>query len=500
MTEVSDLVLPLDPRGPESLHHQLYQGLREAITSGRLVPGARVPSTRRLAETLGVSRSTVLVAFDQLVAEGYLVGAVGSGSYVAPQLPDHLVLVPQDRPTGAEASGPPRLSLRGQQLGLIRPRSTVPYPRAFWAGIPPVDDFPRALWSRLAARRYRNLSHLDLYHGPASGYAPLREAIAAHLAAARGVRATARQVVVLASAQEAMELACRVLLDPGDAAWIEDPSWSGARGALAAAGARIVPVPVDADGLMVARGLTLEPDARVVYVSPSHQYPAGATLSLDRRLALLDWARRQSAWILEDDYDSEFQFSGRPITALQGLDTASRVLYVGTFNKTVFPSLRLAYLILPESLVESFLAVRGIAGQHSPTIDQAILTDFLVDGHYARHLRRMRMICRERRDVLVRAAERTAADLLQIVPTDGGLHAIAWLESGLDDAVASAAAARAGVQAEALSSYYAGSSSRPGLVLGYAGFGPHQINGAMQQLADALRRLPVDRGDVSVAR
>lgn len=487
--EVVDLLIPLDPSADEPLHRQLYQGMREAIRAGRLGPGVRIPSTRRLAEHLGVSRSTVLVAFDQLVAEGYVVGAVGSGSYVATELPDPL---PERGPAPIAPAGvvaPVRLSTRGRSLQGIRQRAGVPYPRPFWPGVPPLDEFPRSLWARLAARRYRRIAQTELFHGPAAGYAPLREAIAAHLTASRGVRAGAGQVIVLSSAQEGMELIGRVLLDPGDAAWIEDPNWSGARGALVSAGATVVPVPVDDDGLRVADGMARAPEARLAYVCPSHQFPAGVTLSLDRRRALLDWAGRNEAWILEDDYDSEYLFSKRPLTALQGLDTAGRVLYVGTFNKTLFPSLRLAYLVVPECLVEPFLAVRGIGGQHAPVIDQAILADFLAEGHYASHMRRMRTLCRQRRDFMIAAASREAPDLLQIGQTEGGLHVVGWLPPGSDDRKVSAAAERFGVRAGAISSHYLGSCPRPGLVLGYAGFTRQQIDGAMHRLADALRSL-----------
>jgi GntR family transcriptional regulator/MocR family aminotransferase len=222
-------------------------------------------------------------------------------------------------------------------------------------------------------------------------------------------------------------------------------------------------------------------------VAPSHQYPAGVSLSIPRRLALLAWAERQRAWILEDDYDSEFRFDGAPLTAMQGLDQAGRVVYVGTFNKTVFPALRIGFVIVPPMLVDSFLAVRRVGAQHAPTVDQMILTDFLVDGHYARHMRRMRTLCRERRDLLLAAARLEAPGLLEIGQTEGGLHAIGWLCDGLDDAQVSAAAARAGVQAAPISGQYLGSCPRPGLILGYAGYGRHQINTAMRRLAEALR-------------
>jgi GntR family transcriptional regulator/MocR family aminotransferase len=262
------------------------------------------------------------------------------------------------------------------------------------------------------------------------------------------MRCSLEQVIVLSSAQEALELATRALLDPGDPAWLEDPSWLGARGALTIAEVRIVPVPVDGDGLMVEHGIAAEPDARLAYVSPSHQYPIGVMLSLERRLTLLHWAARSGAWILEDDYDSEYRYAGYPLTALAGLDAAARVLYVGTFNKTMFPSLRLGYLVVPESLIEAFVAVRVIGVQHAPRIEQAILADFIAEGHYERHLRHTRAVCRERRDGLIAAANRELPGLLEFAQMETGLHTVGWLAPNVDDEAIAVAAGREGCGSE----------------------------------------------------
>jgi GntR family transcriptional regulator / MocR family aminotransferase len=488
---VPRLLIPLDPSSPVPLHRQLFEGVREAIVDGRLPTGGRIPSTRSLAQDLGVSRTTVVVAFEHLMAEGYLLGSVGSGSYVARHIPDHLLQVRQ--PAG-DAVGPgaraPRVALRVAALNAI-PRG--PFlgrgARPFRPGIPPVDVFPLAVWSRLAARRYRGLSRAELYHGLPAGYPPLCQAIAEYLAAARGVRCTPGQVLVLSSAQEAMELSCRVLLDPGDDVWLEDPSWGGATGAMIAAGARIAPVPVDGEGLVVEQGIAAAPDARLVYVSPSHQYPAGVTLSLPRRRALLEWAEASGAWILEDDYDSEFRYAGRPLTALHGLDRAGRVLYIGTFNKTLFPGLRVGYIVVPQALVEPFLVIRRIGAQHAPPIDQAILADFIVQGHYARHVRRMRAICEERRDALVTAVRRELGRWLEVDEPETGLHAIGLLGSGLDDREVSAAAATVGVEVAPLSALSAGPQARRGLVLGYAAYRPSEIRAAIRKLGDVFAGL-----------
>jgi GntR family transcriptional regulator/MocR family aminotransferase len=486
---LAGLLVPLDRASSVPLHRQIYDGLRDAVLSGRLPAGTRVPSTRYLAQYLAVSRTTMLVAFDQLVAEGYLVGTVGSGTFVARSIPEHLLRGHRDGAGhGAVTDASPRLAGRVRELAALpHARRSGPDPTAFCLGVPPVDAFPVSVWSRLAGRRRRSLTPAQLYHGPPAGSLPLRDAIVAHLSATRGVRCTPDQVIVLSSAQEAMELCCRVLLDPGDRAWIEDPCWMGFRGALLAADARAVPVPVDAEGLVVGKGIEVAPGARLAYVTPSHQFPCGVTLSLERRLELLDWAARESAWVLEDDYDSEYRYSGHPLTALQGLDTRARVLYIGTFNKTVFPSLRLAYLVVPLALREAFLAARGQGGHHAPLVEQGILTDFIAQGHYARHLRRLRAIGRERRDVLIEAARRELPGVLEIAGAETGLHLVAWLPSGLDDRQVSDAAARQDVEALALSSFYVGACPRPGLVLGYASVPPREIRTAMRRLADAVR-------------
>jgi GntR family transcriptional regulator/MocR family aminotransferase len=484
---VPELRIPLDPAAVEPLHQQVYRGVREAILSGSLPAGAQLPSSRRLADDLAVSRTTVLVAFSQLVAEGYIVGAVGSGSYVASQIPDHLLQV-RDRTPPAVRVESTAVALSQRVRAIVRrpKRSPHNYPGAFWTGVPPLDEFPLKIWSRIAARRLRDLTTLQLLHSSSAGHAPLREAIVTHLAAARGVRCDASQIIIVSSAQEGLDVACRTLIDEGEPAWLEDPCWGGSRGALISAGARVVPVPVDRNGLDVDRGIALAPDARLVYVSPSHQYPLGVTLSLERRLSLLAWAARSNSWIVEDDYDSEYRYTGRPITALQGLDRSGRVLYLGTFNKTIFPALRIAYLVVPPALLDPILRMRGIGGQHVPAVEQLILTDFIMEGHFARHLRRMRAIGKERRDALISAAERDLRGLLEVEKTETGLHTVGWLPSGVDDVAASVAADKHKVETAPLSRCYHSRCPKPGLVLGYAGLKPHEISSAVRRLAAAL--------------
>jgi GntR family transcriptional regulator/MocR family aminotransferase len=489
--EVSELLIPLDPASDTPLHRQIYHGLREAILSGRLAAGLRIPSSRLLATSLGVSRSTILVAFEQLVADGFVIGSVGSGSYVATELPARLLANRATPPQPLATAGPPRVADRVRQLeAMPAPGWRIPHPPApFRAGMPPLDQFPAAQWSRYLTRRGKTLREAELRYGTPLGYLPLREAIVAHHAAARGVRCSADQVMVVSSTQEALDLCCRVLLNQGDEAWLEDPSYDGVRGAYMLAGIRTIPVPVDEQGLVVDRGIAAAPRARMVYVSPSHQYPLGVTLGLSRRLALLEWAREADAWILEDDYDSEYRYAGQPLTALQGLDSAGRVLYIGTFSKTLFPSLRLAYIVVPSALVGSFLRVRRLGAQHAPTLEQAVLRDFIVDGQYARHIRRMRALCLERRDAMVEAAREEAADLLEVAVPETGLHTIAWLRNGSSDLAAHAAVTAAGVDVAPLSSYYLGDSHRSGLIVGFAGYRPEALRSSMRAMAHALRAM-----------
>ncbi len=420
------------------LHRQLYEGLREAILSGRLRPGARLPSTRALAADLGASRNTVLAAFGQLLAEGYVEGRVGAGTTVASTLPETLLRAHPEARAAERPGRRPRLSRRGALLVGTRAalaRGAVAA-RPFRPGLPGLELFPFDLWTRLVARRWRRVPRQLLDYGDPAGYAPLRDAIAAYLREARAVRCEAGQVIVVTGAQQAVDLAARVLLDPGDTAWVEDPGYPGARGALVAAGIRLAPVPVDGEGLDVGRGARQAPHARLVYVTPSHQYPLGVTMSLHRRLALLEWASRSGAWILEDDYDSEYRYGGRPLAALQGLDTAGRVIYVGTFSKVLFPSLRLGYLVVPPELVDAFVAARALADRHSPSVTQAALADFIDGGHFARHVRRTRALYAERQAALVRAVRRALRGLLDVTPAEAGMHLLGWLPAGVDDRAA----------------------------------------------------------------
>lgn len=509
MPDAAPLLLPLDTASQLPLHRQIYEGLRAGILTGRFAANMRLPSSRVLALELGVARNTVVLAFDQLSAEGYLSTRRGGGTRVRAGIPDNLINVHSDRagrrdrerrPARQFAPGsrspaprsPARIPARWTRaladlatFGAGRDSDAVP----FALGMPAVDAFPAALWARLTARRWRS-GGVFLGHAAAAGDRVLREAIAAYVTSARGARCTSEQVLIVSGAQQALDLVARVLIEPGDPVWMEDPGYVGARAALAAAGARVVPVPVDAEGMNVAHGERTAPAARLAYVTPSHQFPLGTIMSAARRLALLTWAHRVGGWVLEDDYDSEFRYSGRPIPCLQGLDAergvASRVLYVGTFSKTLSPALRLGYLIVPDELVDVFRVARAVSGGHSPTVDQSVLADFIGEGHYGRHVRRVRALCAERQQALLAVAERELGGVLALAPDAAGLHMVGWLPPRANDQRAADAAQREGVDVTPLSRYSAIRPARGALLLGYAAFDERAIRSGVRRLARAL--------------
>ncbi len=485
--------LTIDPSQATSRYAQLYSALRDAILAGRMVPGARLPSTRDLSRTLEVSRNTVTAAFEQLVAEGYLESRVGDGTYVSSALPDDLLHVHSAHHPSTRGAQEIPLYFSERHRTIV----TTPMggsedefaPRAFRTGIPALDAFPYSIWSRLVARHWRNPRPELLTYGEAAGYLPLRQAIADYLGAARGVRCTVDQVLITAGSQHALDLIAQVLLDPGDPVWIEDPGYRGARAALLGVGAKLVPVPLDEEGLSVVAGIAAEANARMAYVTPSHQYPTGVTMSVARRLALIEWAHRANAWILEDDYDSEYRYHGRPLAALQGLDTQelqSRVLYTGTFSKVLFPGLRLGYIVTPPLLTNAFTQALHLAHRYLSVIDQAVLTDFITEGHFARHIRRMRALYATRQAVLIDAIRHELADYMTVDAAPAGLHLVGWLQAGLDDRKVAIAAAQQGVEVAPISSYTLLPAVRQGLVMGYAMLNEAEIVTGVEGLRQAL--------------
>ncbi|MFB6272079.1 MAG: PLP-dependent aminotransferase family protein [Salinibacter sp.] len=490
----------LDSDGTVPLYRQLYRDLRQAILSSKLLPEMQLPATRVLAEKLDISRNTVLEAYDQLTAEGYLESRVGSGTYVAQELPEELLRVrgqshlhPSRQISDGSGEASP-LSARGELLTDIELSSfrADEKPRPFRPGLPALDAFPIETWSQLTGRRWRSLPASMLGYRQSTGYPPLRKAISAYLQDSRGVHCSPEQVIIVSGTQQAITLTAHVLLDPGDRAWIEDPGYPRAKGAFRWAGARTTPVPLDDEGLTIAPLRSGDEDARLAYVTPSHQYPLGMTMSLPRRLELLDWAETSEAWILEDDYDSEYRYEGRPIAALQGLDDAGRVIYVGSFSKVLFPALRLGYLVVPEGLVQPFSAAKSLVGRCPPLAPQMVVTDFLEEGHFERHLRRMRTLYAERQSVLIEALNANLGDQIDISSDEAGLHLTVFLNDDLDDQVVSAALEEQGVVAPPLSFYASRSLDREGLVLGYAALNESDIRDGVDRLGETLQGVRED--------
>lgn len=485
------------PPGPPDVpvYRRLYETLRRSILTGQLAPGSKMPSTRELSLQLSVSRMTVVNAYDQLAAEGYISGRSGSGTYVAQILPEELLQIEGPHPAAAPpvANEPPRISRRGRMLAsfdssLLRPSRTGNTFSAFHPGVPAMDAFPFDIWSKLYASRLKRMSGSLFGSGDPAGYAPLRDAVAAYLRNSRGVRCSPEQVFVVAGSQQALALIAQVLVDRGDTVWMEDPGHLATRNLFAIAGANILPVPIDSEGFDLPWALRHEGAPRLAFVTPSHQFPLGTVMSLPRRLALLKWARDSGAWIVEDDYDSEFRYAGRPLPSLQGLSerSAERVIHVGTFSLTVFPSLRLGHMVVPEDLIGAFAAARALSDAHSPSIDQAVLTDFIELGHFSRHIRKMRSLYAERQAALLSAASDRLGGLLDVSPDDAGTYLIGWLPRGSSDKWACAQAEEYGVTIKPLSVYSAAGLDREGVILGYTAFTPGQIRHGVDNLAKAL--------------
>ncbi|MFP5247536.1 MAG: PLP-dependent aminotransferase family protein, partial [Thermoanaerobaculia bacterium] len=448
-------------------------------------PGARLPGTRDLAMLYGLSRGTIVSAFELLEAEGYVDGSVGSGTYVSKVLPDELL---KARPVRTPPQAQRRANRKVSEYAKRLPES-LPFdarkPRAFRTDLPALDLFPTTLWTQLATKRLRRLTATQLLGTEAMGYPPLQSAIAEYLTSSRGVKCDPGQIAIVSGVLDALDLAARLLLDPGDRACIENPGYQGAAHVFESVGAKVCAVPLDEHGMQIPK----MKDVRLVYVTPAHQFPLGTTMTLARRIELLDWARCSDALIFEDDYDSEYRYCGRPIPSLQGLDASGNVLFFGTFNKVLFPSLRLGYLVVPQDLVARFDAAIAQTRRHAPLLDQAVLCDFIVEGHFGRHLRRMRQIYAERLAVLMESASARLAGLLSLCDVEAGLQTSGWLRDGIDAEAAAQAAAERGVEVSPLSRYSRCAMAREGLQLGFAAVDAKEIRRGVRELAIALEGL-----------
>jgi GntR family transcriptional regulator / MocR family aminotransferase len=501
MKRVSATFIPpimIDNRRKSPIYRQLYDWLRTAITEGRMRPGQRLPSTRSMAAELQISRLSVFNAYEQLHSEGYLEAFAGSGTCVARTIPDDAFcfLAAHKRKGSQRAvveSSPRDVSVRAAALLKVPSEVWLHNLGAFRVSLPALDHFPIDVWSDLVARHSRRQSRVIMAYGDAMGYLPFREAITEYLSTFRGVRCDASQILVTTGSQQGLQISAQVLLDPKDEVLIEDPGYPGARQAFTSAGAHLLPVPLDGEGMIVSETIGRSRRTRVAYVTPSHQYPLGMTMSAARRMSLLNWAVRSGSRIIEDDYDSEYRFGSRPIASLQGLDMHGRVVYIGTFSKVLFPALRLGYVLVPKDLVPAFCAVRDAADIFASTLYQTVLTDFIREGHFGRHIRRMRMLYMDRRTALVNAIQNQLGDILEVIGAEAGMHLVALLPTGTDDVSVAKHAAQNGISAMPLSSCYLKPTKRGGLILGYGGVDPRQIQDGIQKLRISVNRFRPSR-------
>lgn len=484
---VSSFELSLNQRSPDqTLANWLYSELRAAILEGRLRSGVKVPGSRDFAETYRVSRGTVVNVFERLLDEGYLLSRVGVGTWVNSNLP-------AGKPSPKNSSEQPEY-VHHVVSGYRKPKQFegwVRFPgfRPFGMGFPALTEFPADLWGRIAAKRARAFRSWLREEDDGIGYRPLREAIAHYLGTSRGVKCNPDQVAIVSGVQQALDLLARLLLKPGDPIWMEDPGYFGASIAFERAGARIIPVPVDDEGLLVSAGIKLCPNAKGVFLTPGHQFPLGMAMSLERRMQALKWASRAGAFIIEDDYDSEYRFEGLPVPALQGLDQSSSVIFIGTFTKLLFPSLRLGYIVLPDSLIDLFVSFRRGSDFRSSGFDQAVLTDFIMEGHFGRHLRRMRNLYAHRLEAMVEYGSRYMKGLLKIQDTKAGLYTVALLQNEMTSREAESIASESGLETRAIDRFTLKRHDPRGLLLGFAAFEEKVIRAGIIQLATALGRI-----------
>ena len=482
-----ELVLPPRPAGMVAFHW-LRNALRAEILSGRIGPGAKLPASRDFARQYRLSRGTILAALGELQAEGYVETRRGSGTYVAMILPEHLLQF-EDVAQG-EANGGVRREQALSEFGRrVEPFSLYvkPESRAFRTNLPALDLFPTTLWAQVSARRLRGATARSLLGCEAKGYAPLRRAVAEYVHTSRGVSCSAEQVVMVSGIQEGLDLATRLLLDPGDKVLMEDPGYQGAYAIFRAAGARVVSARLDEEGA-APREIDFR-RCRMLFVTPGHQYPMGMTMSLQRRLQLLAWAKKYDTVIFEDDYDSEFRFAGRPLPAMQGLDRAGKVIFCGSFNKVMFPSLRMGYLVLPEELVEVFARTKAMTTRHHPLLDQAVLCDFMEQGHFGRHLRRMRKIYEERFSLLMEGAREYLAEDLEISKIEAGLQTIGLFRGKVSAELVAERAAIEGIDVVPLNRYCHAERVPEGLQIGFAAVNEPEIKAGVKKLAKVFERL-----------
>lgn len=480
-------IIAIDRSATAPLHKQVYDGYRAAILRGDLRPGQQIPSTRDFASEVRVSRFPVLHAYAQLLAEGYFESRVGSGTFVASALPEQLISVkPSLSPPEKHLAGPRSVSRRSL---LYPPFDRIRLPRgwgAFGVHQPAFDHFPFQVWSSLVARHSRNPNAGALHHIHPLGSDRFREEICTYLRTARAVQCDPSQIMIVSGSQQALDITTRVLLDPGSPVFVEDPGYGLVRTVLTTAGCAIVPIPVDREGIDIAFATRHYPNARAAFVTPSHQYPLGSTMTAARRLHLLNWAQSSGSWVVEDDYDSEYRYESSPIPSLQGLDANSRVIYIGTFSKVMFPSLRIGYIVIPPDLVERFCSVRFAMDIFPPYLLQEVLADFMQEGHFGRHIRRMRNLYGERRKVLIQSLKAEFGDMLEVHGAEAGMHLAVTLPEGFCDTEICTRAAEARLYLWPLTPCYAKREPRQGIILGFGSTPSEQIPDAVRTMRSIL--------------
>lgn len=487
------LSVRLERDAAEPMYRQVLRLVQQAILTGQLAPGTKLPSSRTLADDLEIARNTVLRVYDQLTAEGYVLSTTGSGTYVADTRPDTAAVKPRPAPgagkpsTTREALAQQSLSARGRRL--IGRAGVAPKQwGAFMPGVPDVAEFPARTWSRLQARLWKEANPELLTYAPGGGYRPLRRALSDYLRVARSVKCSPDQIILTTGIHQSMDLAVRLLTDVGDRAWVEEPCYWGARSVLQSAGLELESIPVDGEGLNPRELSPAEPP-RLAVVTPSHQYPLGMVMSLARRRTLLEYARQHGVWILEDDYDSEFRYGSHPLASLQGLDEAGRVIYIGSLGKILFPGLRIGYMVAPEHLVETFRTGVAELYREGQLMHQAVLAEFIMDGYLTSHIRRMRALYGERRQILIDAIHSRFGNALPVMGDEAGLHLVLGLPEGTNDRAVTSAAFEAGVVVRPLSNYYSQeSAAQSGLLLGYACVPHERIGPAFDALAKVIER------------
>jgi GntR family transcriptional regulator/MocR family aminotransferase len=492
VTSVSHASLPLfalDRAASIPLHKQIYDGYRAAVLRGELRPGQQILSSREFAAELHVSRFPVLNAYAQLLAEGYLESRSGAGTFVSASLPEQQMSVAQtpDGPPLAP-SGPRPVSRRSALYPAFYNSPTLRGWGSFGVHQPAFDHFPFGIWSNLVTRHSRNPHVRAIHRVDPRGADRFREAICSYLRTARGVKCTADQILVVSGSQQALDITARVLLDPGNEVWMEEPGYALQRTILTTSECRVIDVPVDRDGMDVSAGIKRAPLARAAFVSPSHQYPMGATMSASRRIQLLNWAHSAGSWVVEDDYDSEFRFESLPIASMQGLDLNARVIYIGTFSKVLFASLRLGYIVVPADLVHHFVAVRQAMDIFPAYLHQEVMADFILEGHFTRHIRRMRQIYKERRTILAEclAHEFPVEEGYEVHGVEAGMHLTMTLPQGMNDVEISAGAAEEGLWLWPLSPRYTSSAPRHGFILGFGSTLPAEIPKAVRRMRSLI--------------